>query len=198
MSEWDGTGDQYHNDVDSRYPLFSDMQTTDYSINTVPRPVKPREVRSYESKYQYEQQDIPAILSCKCGSCPMREWPRGNPPLRKLTVDQRDALLQMQHDAIFGHHYAGSQGALSPMTAPVMVPTGPMMAGSMMAGPMMAGSMMAGAATPWMHLQSLPGQIDSNTLMLLFLFIIVVVICVACMKSIGDLKESMRQIIDKK
>jgi len=191
MSEWDGTGDQYHHDVDSRYPLFSDMQTTDYSINTVPRPVKPREVRSYESKYQYEQQDIPAILSCKCGSCPMREWPRGSPPLRKLTVDQRDALLQMQHDALFGHHYAG--GALTPMTAPVMIPASPMMTSPLMSTPMMAGT-----ASPLMHLQSLPGQIDSNTLILLFLFIIVVVICVACMKSIGDLKESMKQFIDKK
>jgi hypothetical protein len=32
MSDWDFTGDQYRSDMDARYPLFSDIQTTDQSI----------------------------------------------------------------------------------------------------------------------------------------------------------------------
>ena len=33
MDNWDGTGDQYHVDTNTRYPVFSDMQLNDYTLH---------------------------------------------------------------------------------------------------------------------------------------------------------------------
>ncbi len=173
MSGWDGTGDQYHADVDSRYPLFSDMQTTDYSITTVPKPIRPRQAHSYESKYQYEQQDIPATLGCNCGACPMREWPRGSPPLRKLSIDEREAIMQLQHDAIFGR------------------------TNNFIAAPVRA----SGAALEVSPTHAIMNQqgihLDNNMIVLLFIFIIVIIVCGACMKSIGELRASLEKLMNR-
>lgn len=51
--DWDFTGDQYHVDTDSRYPLFSDINTTDHVIyNTKDSlPAVKNSTRSGQKKY---------------------------------------------------------------------------------------------------------------------------------------------------
>jgi hypothetical protein len=77
MADWDFTGDQYYVDTESRYPLFSDIQTTDYSI--APSTKKPERViqvvKSPESKFRSEQMGIPAYMSgCRCNECMYTQW----------------------------------------------------------------------------------------------------------------------------
>lgn len=74
MSSWDFTGDQYHVDTESRYPLFSDIQTTDQSLaipyerRKPPSAPRVRDVRTFESKFQTEQMGIPAYMN-RCSDC---------------------------------------------------------------------------------------------------------------------------------
>lgn len=95
---YDGASDQYSIDVDVKYPMFSDYSISDYALNKYPsnvygvepRPPAPQRARSYENKYQIEQQGIPAQYACNCNSCPMSYlYPRGPPPMRTNTVDER-------------------------------------------------------------------------------------------------------------
>ena len=177
MSDWDGTGDQYHIDIDSRYPLFSDIQTTDYSINTAPKPVQLQRVHSYESKYQYEQQDVPAVLTCKCGTCPMRDQYLERDKIRRL-YDERDAILQLQHDAIMRTYKNISPNMSNTSIQPITLPN----------------------TITLPNIITLPNTInlDNNMIFMIFIFIIVLVICTACMKSISDLKETLRQLVSHK
>lgn len=70
MSGWNGTGDEYIVDVESRYPLFSDMQTKDGL----------RHARSRENQYLNTIQGIPSRYPCRCSACPDRgDYPRSTP-----------------------------------------------------------------------------------------------------------------------
>jgi hypothetical protein len=76
MSDWDFTGDQYYVDTESRYPLFSDIQTTDYSIAPSAKKTGTgaRIVKSPESKFRSEQMGIPAYIGCPCEQCVYNRW----------------------------------------------------------------------------------------------------------------------------
>lgn len=86
--------DQYQADYESRYPQFSDYQITDDMIaeHKWDRPARSRGVQTYESKYQTEQQDIPAYLTCQCGKCPQSAWPR-KPQMRRCTIEDRELAM---------------------------------------------------------------------------------------------------------
>ena len=172
MSDWDGTSDQYQMNDDSRYPLFSDMQTTDYSITTVPKPVQPHQARSFESKYQYEQQGIPAVISCRCGACPMAA-PRPPRPLHRLSMDEREAIIQLQHDAIFGRAYRRPE-----QPSAVVQPTA-----------------VVQPSTSFTYPSTI--NLDSTSIILMFIFFIVIIVCVACMRSIRDLQHTIAMLTSK-
>lgn len=188
MSTWDGSGDQYHSDIDPRYPLFSDVQTDDYSLAVSHRPIMPREVNSLEAKYLYESQDMPAQLRCKCGSCPMREWPRGVPPMRRMNVENREALAQQQYAALYGKRSN----------------LGHMLASNADLQPCVVGGAVNGAVNGANLTQQdrnmilLPGDIkmDVNTFVLLFIFIVFVFLCY-CMKSINDVMSKLDKKMNK-
>ena len=77
MADWDFTGDQYYVDTESRYPLFSDIQTTDYSIapGTKKSERAAQIVKSPESKFRSEQMGIPAYMAgCRCDECMYTRW----------------------------------------------------------------------------------------------------------------------------
>ncbi|SIP85950.1 Hypothetical protein PACV_235 [Pacmanvirus A23] len=61
MDSWNGTGDQYVVDTDSRYPLFSDIQTTDYAISPV-RINKNKAKKPSTEKFESTQK-------CNCVNC---------------------------------------------------------------------------------------------------------------------------------
>lgn len=105
MNDWDGSSDQYHVDVETRYPLFSDIQTNDYSTTIAPYKPWPLHATSYESKFQAEQQRLPTYYACKCGSCqPMKDyWPEPKQPLRRQTLDERLKRYQEERDSMFLH-----------------------------------------------------------------------------------------------
>src|SRR3989344_5874913 len=66
MDNW--SGDQYTIYSESRYPLFSDMETGDYMITQYKEP-KQKIVNSFEDKFTAEQQGIPAYIACRCPHC---------------------------------------------------------------------------------------------------------------------------------
>lgn len=84
MSDWGGTSDQYFVDTTSRYPLFSDVQTDDYSL-TVPSHKYAQKMKGinhntrYDNSYnnhsnaevgfQREQMGIPSYYRCNCSQC---------------------------------------------------------------------------------------------------------------------------------
>lgn len=195
---WDGTGDQYHSDIDPRYPLFSDIQTTDYSLMSSHRPVLPREAHSYESEYLYSAQDLPAKLYYGDMRCPSREWPRGVPPMRRNIVEDREALAQLQYAALYnkqpnlGHMLASGQPGVC-MTCAKCNGAASASASAPSAG---ASSVAANAGS---QMIVLPGDIrmDANTFVLLFIFIIFIFVCY-CMKSMNDLHRSLADISGKK
>lgn len=93
MDTWNGTGDQYVLDTESRYPLFSDIQTTDYSIS-------PKKLNMNKTKNPIKEKFTSTIKSCNCINCKHKN----NPPIEKLTnpyesVNQRMKQLQMEHDS---------------------------------------------------------------------------------------------------
>ena len=71
MADWDFTGDQYYVDTDSRYPLFSDIQTTDYSIAPVAKKYErePQITKSSKSNFRNEP-----VTGCQCDSCVYSRW----------------------------------------------------------------------------------------------------------------------------
>lgn len=179
MSAWDGSGDQYHSDIDPRYPLFSDIQTTDYSLSTSHRPIMPRNVKSYESEYLYSAQDMPAKLHCNCGSCPMREWPAGVPPMRSMRVEDREALAQMQYMALYGKDARLGQMLASGITPPACSCKETAVVGK-------------SVQTNVPDMVILPGDIrmDVNTFVLFFIFVVFIFLCY-CLKSLQEFKTAL-------
>lgn len=102
MGDWDGSGDQYKVDTESRYPMFSDMQTNDYSIVAAPKMPPVRKVSSFEAQYLSEQQNIPTYFKCKCGECAAPAY-RSQPMdiMRKQTIDDRLKKYQEERTAMF-------------------------------------------------------------------------------------------------
>lgn len=100
MGEWDGSGDQYKIDTESRYPMFSDVQTDDYSLAMVPKMTPVRKVNTYESQFLTEQQGLPAYFRCKCGTC---GTPKTASPImmRKQTIDERLKKYQEERALMF-------------------------------------------------------------------------------------------------
>lgn len=99
MNDWGD--DQYFASSDARYPLFSDMQTTDYNIGSM-IPAEAKKVASPEGKLRSAQAGVPAYVqkcqcSCQAYQCPreysqsypglMRESMRGGAPLGYVTID---------------------------------------------------------------------------------------------------------------
>ncbi|QYB17590.1 hypothetical protein PV-S19_0226 [Pacmanvirus S19] len=62
MESWNGTGDQYIVDTESRYPLFSDIQTTDYAIS----PVK---LNKSKAKKPLVEKFKSSAQKCNCVNC---------------------------------------------------------------------------------------------------------------------------------
>ncbi len=95
MNEWNGTGDQFIADTESVYPEFSDIHARYLSCPERPVPrhyhqPEPKCIGNYEDKYQYEQQNVPAYLGCRCNACAMAHLrPTARPPMRRQTVDER-------------------------------------------------------------------------------------------------------------
>lgn len=74
MDDW-GTSEQYFVDTDSRYPVFSDINTTDYLMEKAPRnysraivPVA-EETGIYKKLFQQEITGKPAQGPCQCKDC---------------------------------------------------------------------------------------------------------------------------------
>jgi hypothetical protein len=89
MDDWSlMSGDQYQCDVESRYPIFSDMQLSDYQILT------PEHTKSLENKYQYEQQGYPTYYNHAQKTC-NREVPQRVYPMQRLSVSDRENLLRV-------------------------------------------------------------------------------------------------------
>jgi hypothetical protein len=182
MSGWDGSGDQYVADIESKYPLFSDIQTTDESIVTYRNEkTRPRGVNSYESKYQSEQMGVPTYMSCNCGSCPSANWPR-EVPLQTKTIDQRLAQMEAEFsNRCMRGEVRGS--ALQPVaaSAPVAKPLAKPVVKESVAT--FVGS--AGALAKHANL-------EMNTFLLVFMFIAIVFICMFYTKALCDLKSQIK------
>jgi hypothetical protein len=69
--------DQFVVDTDSRYPLFSDMSTGEFSRTNKPA----REVGSFESKFRSEQYGYPAYYDCRYAPCKTKDS-FGVPPVQ--------------------------------------------------------------------------------------------------------------------
>lgn len=103
MDNWNG--DQYSVDMDSRYPIYSDVQTSDLQMMAVPRYV-PTGVGSFEDKFQAEQQGVPSYYGCRCKNCPLSSFREGpqRPPMRHEDVDHRaEAALRAKQAWLKGH-----------------------------------------------------------------------------------------------
>ena len=61
-------GDQYTVDMESRYPLFSDVNANDFMNKAVKRQPAMM-VSGIESRLVAEQQAVPAYMSCACKVC---------------------------------------------------------------------------------------------------------------------------------
>jgi hypothetical protein len=169
MSDWNGTGDQYVVDRDSRYPLFSDIQTTDKSINAY-QSLKgnPALARSFENQYLNSAQGIPSYYPCRCGACPNEgDWPRR--PRMRPTIAPNDALGWAM-DGHFGPGYSNlgySRGAEYQTNPPPVPP-------------------------PSSGLGNF--QVDGSVLVMVFMFLMIVFIVFIAGRTFNELKEQIKKL----
>jgi hypothetical protein len=160
------SGDQYQADYDSRYPAFSDYNTTDARLADPigqargDRPARVSRQMTPEGQYQMEQQDIPVYRPChnKCVSC---EWPR-HAELRPYTLEQREYKMMLEEEARMAKC---RQAPACPKVAPAN--------GTV--------ESMVGGLTA-----------DSNVL-LVFMFIMFVTICY-CVKALIELRAEVKNL----
>lgn len=180
------SNDQYRHDFESRYPAFSDYNTTDqsladpYGVARYNRPAKPGHSMTYENKYQAEQQDIPVYMSCH-NKCVSAQWPRQN-EMRPYTIEQKERALALAHDAELARCARANM-----ITTPVMAPP-----------QHQPQPQVLGAAQPQSkstRAESMVGGItlDSNAIMSILMFILLITVCF-CLKSIIELRSEVKKL----
>jgi hypothetical protein len=158
-----GSSDQFIVDTESRYPEFSDMQARRI-VSHGPS----RYVRTLESKFQHEQQGLPAYFRCNCSACRMSDlYPRPRPPMRTQTVDERT------RDGLYEHTRTGGYLTNVPFTNGTFTQHIPSL---------LTGAGVIGAIS----------TISNNMVLLMFIFLVVVFIC--CFRQFGDLKTQIKSL----
>jgi hypothetical protein len=97
------TGDQYYVNMNSKYPIFSDMNTSDYMFIGSKRPVNNTNA-TYEDLLRAEQYRMPATMK-QIGMNP-NFIPSEKTPMYKKSVDQR-----MNDLLINPNPYVSNQGS---------------------------------------------------------------------------------------
>lgn len=176
---YDGASDQYSIDVDVKYPMFSDYSISDYSLNKYPSnvygpeppPPIPRKARSFENKYQVEQQGIPASYACNCTACPMHPlFPRGPGPMRQQTIDERARSMMIDSQKCL------PKCSLDPIVKSKKLASKP--------------------SDPDIIITPVGNISSSQIFVICFIFILFVFICCFYGKALGELKTQLKSLKD--
>jgi hypothetical protein len=169
----DWSSDQYVIDAGAAYPEFRDINT---AANLNVGPMIPHRAGSYETKYQLEQQSIPAYYRCECGRCIPPAIRSNATPLRTKTIDERYTDLYNAEAAHMRRCREASAAASRRESNHY---------GDDVNHYETRGGNSAAATASQYDATIVPNNIIC---MLTFLFIIVVIIACLCMRSVVDLQ----------